>query len=144
MNTGSGLNIAFLCLFYDTRRFGNKMKVRATVICEQDRHVLLVRKPRCRWTLPGGKVERGETIADAAMRELYEETGLGVDGLLYLMELETSSTRHHVYEASVLNSDEARPLNEIFDCMWYPLDAVQNLNTSDATLRIIKAFQRRL
>jgi len=120
------------------------MKVRATVICEQDRHVLLVRKPRSRWTLPGGKVESGETIADAAMRELYEETGLGVDGLLYLMELETSSTRHHVYEASVLNSDEARPLNEIFDCMWYPLDAVQNLNTSDATLRIIKAFQRRL
>ncbi|QZP30929.1 NUDIX hydrolase [Pseudomonas sp. DR48] len=120
------------------------MKVRATVICEQDRHVLLVRKPRSRWTLPGGKVERGETIADAAMRELYEETGLGVDGLLYLMELETSSTRHHVYEASVLNSDEARPLNEIFDCMWYPLDAVQNLNTSDATLKIIKAFQRRL
>jgi 8-oxo-dGTP diphosphatase len=120
------------------------MKVRATVICEQDRHVLLVRKPRCRWTLPGGKVERGETIADAAMRELYEETGLSVDSLLYLMELETSSTRHHVYEASVLNSDEARPLNEIFDCMWYPLDAVQNLNTSDATLRIIKAFQRRL
>lgn len=120
------------------------MKVRATVICEQDRHVLLVRKPRCRWTLPGGKVERGETTVCAAMRELQEETGLGVDGLLYLMELETSSTRHHVFEASVLNSDEARPQNEIFDCMWFPLDSVQNLNTSDATLKIVKAFQRRL
>lgn len=78
------------------------------------------------------------------MRELQEETGLGVDGLLYLMELETSSTRHHVYEASVLNSEEARPQNEIFDCMWYPMDAVQNLNTSDATLKIVRAFQRRL
>lgn len=120
------------------------MKVRATVICEHDRHILLVRKPRSRWMLPGGKVERGETIADAAMRELQEETGLGVDGLLYLMELQTVSTRHHVYEASVANADEVRPQNEIFDCIWYPLDAVQNLNTSDATLRIIKAFQRRL
>ncbi|MET0774086.1 MAG: NUDIX hydrolase [Pseudomonas mandelii] len=120
------------------------MKVRATVICEQDRYVLLVRKPRCRWTLPGGKVERGETTAGAAMRELQEETGLGVDGLLYLMELETGSTRHHVFEASVVNSDEARPQNEIFDCMWYPLDSVQNLDTSDATLKIVKAFQRRL
>lgn len=120
------------------------MKVRATVICEQDRHILLVRKPRCRWTLPGGKVEHGETIADAATRELQEETGLGVDGLLYLMELQTGSTRHHVYEASVENPDKARPQNEIFDCIWYPLDAIHNLNTSDATLRIIKAFLRRL
>lgn len=120
------------------------MKVRATVICEQDRHILLVRKPRSRWTLPGGKVEPGETTAGAAMRELQEETGLGIDGLLYLMELETGGTRHHVYEASVFNSSEARPQNEIFDCLWFPLDAVQNLNTSDATLRIVRAFQRRL
>ncbi|WP_338922913.1 NUDIX hydrolase [Pseudomonas silesiensis] len=119
------------------------MKVRATVICEQDRHILLVRKPKSRWTLPGGKVERGETIAGAAMRELLEETGLGVDGLLYLMELQTGNTRHHVYEASVLNPDAARPLNEIFDCIWYPLEAIQNLDTSDATLKIVTAFQRR-
>lgn len=94
--------------------------------------------------LPGGKVERGEAIADAATRELQEETGLGVAGMLYLMELQTASTQHHVYEASVENADEARPQNEIFDCIWYPLDAVQDLNTSNATLRIIKAFQRRL
>lgn len=120
------------------------MKVRATVICEQDRHVLLVRKPRSRWTLPGGKVERGESIAGAAARELQEETGLGVDGLLYLMELESGSTRHHVYEASVINLDDARPQNEIFDCVWHPLETVHNLKTSDATLRIVKAFQRRL
>ncbi|MBV6824564.1 NUDIX hydrolase [Pseudomonas sp. PD9R] len=120
------------------------MKVRATVICEQDRHVLLVRKPRCRWTLPGGKVERGETIAGAAVRELQEETGLDVDDMLYLMELDAGDTRHHVYEASVVNLDQARPQNEIFDCIWFPLDAVQNLSITDATLQIVRAFQRRL
>ena len=120
------------------------MKVRATVICEHERHILLVRKPRGRWTLPGGKVELGEALADAATRELQEETGLGVDGMLYLMELDSGNTRHYVYEASVVNHDAVRPQNEIFACLWYPLDAVQNLNTSDATIRIVKAFQRRL
>ncbi|MEK1841468.1 MAG: NUDIX hydrolase, partial [Pseudomonas sp.] len=38
----------------------------------------------------------------------------------------------------------ARPQNEIFDCIWYPLEAVHNLKISDAALRIVKAFQRRL
>lgn len=120
------------------------MKQRATVICEQDRHILLVRKPRCRWALPGGKVEPGETCAQAAIRELQEETGLYAEDVLYLMELQSGSTRHHVYEASVLNIDEMRPQNEIVDCVWHPLDAVQNMKTSDATLRIVRAFQRRL
>ena len=120
------------------------MKVRATVICVQDRHVLLVRKSRCRWTLPGGKVECGETTMDAETRELAAEIGLGVHGMLYLMELEAGSTRHHVYEASVINLDDVRPLNEITDCLWHPPDAVQNLTISDATLRSVRAFQRRL
>jgi 8-oxo-dGTP diphosphatase len=120
------------------------MKVRATVICEQDRHILLVRKPRSHWTLPGGKVEPGETRAQAAVRELQEETGLNADDVLYLMEMQSGSTRHHVYEASVADLETVRPQNEIIDCIWHPLDAVRHLNTNEATLRIVEAFQRRL
>jgi 8-oxo-dGTP diphosphatase len=44
----------------------------------------------------------------------------------------------------VVNLHEVRAQNEIVDFIWFPLDTVQNLSTSDATLRIIKAFQRRL
>jgi 8-oxo-dGTP diphosphatase len=142
--TDCAARILQICDFLMTATINQHMKERATIICEQDRHILLVRKPRSRWTLPGGKVERGETKMNAAARELQEETGLDAEDLLYLMELETGSTRHHVYEASVLNIDDARPQNEIFDCIWHPLDAVQNLNINEATLRIVQAFQRRL
>jgi 8-oxo-dGTP diphosphatase len=120
------------------------MKIRATIICEQDRHVLLVRKPGGRWTLPGGKLERGESAADAAARELWEETGLRVDELMYVLELEVNGTRHHVFEASVLNLGQLRPLNEISDCTWHPLDTVNNLNISAAILGIVSAYLRRL
>jgi 8-oxo-dGTP diphosphatase len=85
-----------------------------------------------------------ETRAGAATRELQEETALDAEQMLYLMELHSGSTQHHVYEASVLDLEQLRPQNEIIECIWHPLDAVQNLPTSDATLRIVQAFQRRL
>lgn len=33
------------------------------------------------WAMPGGRIEPGETPAEAAVRELLEETGLTVDGV---------------------------------------------------------------
>jgi len=35
------------------------------------------------WTIPGGGQEKGETPAECASRELWEETGLRVKGLKY-------------------------------------------------------------
>lgn len=45
--------------------------------------VLLIRRGRDpyvgKWALPGGRVERGETARQAAVRELHEEAGIVVD-----------------------------------------------------------------
>lgn len=46
------------------------------VIVDADRRVLLVRHGYTEgWHLPGGGVDRGESLAEAAVREAYEETG---------------------------------------------------------------------
>jgi acetyl-CoA carboxylase carboxyl transferase subunit beta len=57
-----------------------------------DGAVLLVRRANPplagRWTLPGGKVEPGETPAEAIVREVREETGLDVTVLRHLERME--------------------------------------------------------
>ncbi|MDQ3647409.1 MAG: NUDIX hydrolase [Actinomycetota bacterium] len=47
------------------------------VVVAGDGRVLLVHRPRYDdWTLPKGKLDRGETFEEAALREVREETGL--------------------------------------------------------------------
>jgi len=63
-------------------------KVVAGTIPEQDGRILLTRRAidpsRGLWTFPGGFVDFGESVTDAALRETFEETGLKVEltGLL--------------------------------------------------------------
>lgn len=50
------------------------------VICFREEDVLLIKRgtaPRKgEWSIPGGRIEAGETERDAALRELFEETGI--------------------------------------------------------------------
>ena len=63
-------------------------KLVAGTIPEQDGRILITRRAinpgRGLWTFPGGFVDFGETVTDAALRETFEETGLKVEllGLL--------------------------------------------------------------
>ena len=53
-----------------------KLIMAAGGIVEQDGEILLVQRPRYRdWSLPKGKLDRGETPLQAALREVREETG---------------------------------------------------------------------
>lgn len=94
-------------------------KPRATVICQKQDKVLLVRKADAKWTLPGGKIEAHERPAEAALRELCEETGLDSTALEFLALHEFDSRPHHVFRATVPEYLAAQPQNEIADCRWF-------------------------
>ncbi len=64
----------------DTRAFPDRPLVGVSAACCRDGRILLVKrgKPPYQgfWSLPGGLVELGETLVQAVLRELAEETGL--------------------------------------------------------------------
>jgi 8-oxo-dGTP diphosphatase len=74
--------------------------------CEPTRSVLLVQRANPpfagAWALPGGFVDEGETVAEAAPRELEEETGLRVGQLELLGVYDTAGRDPRGWSVSVV------------------------------------------
>ncbi|WP_268796467.1 NUDIX hydrolase [Pseudomonas huanghezhanensis] len=116
------------------------MKHRATIICRREDQILYVRKPKSKWTLPGGKVENHETPSQAAERELREETGLILGDLAYISSFQGDEVLHHVFEVSVTFIVTPAPNNEIADCRWFTAEELGDIKVNPAARSIVRAF----
>ncbi len=51
----------------------------ATIVFNDQQEILLIKGPRRGWEMPGGQVEEGESLKEAAVRETKEETGIDIE-----------------------------------------------------------------
>lgn len=127
------------------------------VVWQGPERLLLVRRGHApwsgEWSIPGGRVELGETLREALAREVMEETGLTitVEGLIdtvNFIERDTSGavTAHFVlidFNARWL-SGEASPASDVTDCGWFaPDDALARVSWEE-THRIIGTSAREM
>lgn len=112
----------------------------APVVCVgavaiDDGNLLLIRRRNepglGEWSVPGGRMEPGETIQEAVVRELREETGIeGVcTGLIGVAE-SIGPNHHHVildYAVEVLPAD-AIAASDALEARWVPLADVAELD----------------
>ncbi|MFJ6538042.1 NUDIX domain-containing protein [Paenarthrobacter sp. NPDC091711] len=105
--------------------------VSAVCVYNQQGHLLTVRKRGTdKFMHPGGKPEPGETAAEAASRELFEEVGIEVApnllepfGVWFAVAANEAAT---TIEATVFTAPgtwEAHPSAEIAEIRWLDLDA---------------------
>jgi 8-oxo-dGTP diphosphatase len=85
------------------------------------------------WALPGGFVEEGEQVAEAAPRELVEETGLRVGGLELLGVYDTPGrdprgwTVSVVYLARVQDAVEVTGTDDARQARWFDVEGLPEL-----------------
>jgi len=115
----------------------------------RDDRILLVRRARSPakgfYSLPGGRVEFGETLHAALHREVDEETALRIDivGLAGWREVvpETAGGGHYLIMSFAARWRAGEPVlnDELDDFRWLAPDAVGDLKVTGGLQEIIRA-----
>lgn len=128
-----------------------KLAVNALVFNDQGEVLLAKRTDNGLWCVPGGHVDLGETVAAAALRELFEETGLKAEVVrLVGIYSDTKNSLHiaqgsewHTVRLSFLcrvTGGTITPSEETSEIRYFPLEKLPPLIT-DHALRIQDALR---
>ncbi|MEO4054749.1 NUDIX domain-containing protein [Solibacillus sp. CAU 1738] len=80
------------------------MRIRSTVVIVENDKVLLIKRvkdSKTYYVFPGGGVEQGETIEQAAIREAFEEVGVHVELTGLLCEVPFNGLQYY-FEANII------------------------------------------
>ena len=138
----------------DDRLFPARPLVGASIAVIRDGKVLLAARAneplRGVWTLPGGLVETGESLAEAALRELEEEVGVAAEVVAVLSPTEIirrdeeGRVRHHYVvhpHAALWVGGEPQAGPEALGVRWAtPVEAAGLPTTPGLSMTLEEAF----
>ncbi|MCP1309909.1 NUDIX hydrolase [Paenibacillus tyrfis] len=115
-----------------------RVNVASAVITDDNGNLLIVHNTRgdsTYWSLPGGAVEEGETLEQAVLREVKEETGydIAVTGLSSLREVLFTERGNHAlvvtFFAKVIGGEMGihDPDQDILEVRWVDLQTAREL-----------------
>jgi len=101
-------------------------RVHQALVLDGSRLLLAVRADLCGWELPGGAARPGESGAEAACREVAEETGLAVEALRVVGVYRRTGFRPHTATVHLCRplAGSLRPSRETPRVAWFPVDAL--------------------
>ena len=139
------------------RRYPEAPVVAVGVLVLDGDRVLLVQRGRPpqvgRWTVPGGGVEVGETLEEAALRELAEETGLActlgpvVEVLDRVVRDGDGRVEYHYVILDFVGTAPTGTLQAASDCAdarWVPVAELDAWETTDGLVPVIRRAQAML
>jgi ADP-ribose pyrophosphatase YjhB (NUDIX family) len=134
-----------------SRDYPSQPIVGVGVVVWHGRQVLLVKRskpPRAgQWSLPGGAQHLGETLADAAAREVREETGIEIalGEIIATLDLidrdEQGRVRHHytlVDFTAEAHSSGLKAGDDAAAARWFERGELRRLGLWSETIRIIE------
>ena len=105
------------------------------VVVDDDR-LLMIRRGHGaaagEWSIPGGRVERGELMVEALVREVFEETGLNIVVDEYMGYVERISDDAHFvihdFHATAFETEPVIAGDDATEATWVDLSEVADLN----------------
>ncbi len=135
-----------------SRSYPDLPRVAVGAVVLKDNRVLLVRraKPPAQglWAIPGGSVELGETLQQAAEREILEETGITIQAKkpVYTFDLiekdENNRVRFHYVIVDLMAdyiSGKPLPGDDADEVRWVSSEELKNLDVNPRTLTVLNS-----